>query len=601
MAWPRGDQPRQEGSNSLARREDRVPRLIVTKGADEGRQFDLAEPVIGIGRDKTNPIHLHDTEVSRRHLELHRLDNGHYRLLDVGSANGTLVNRQPIRDALLKPGDHIQVGQSILVYAGNRTEAPTPSLADQIRLITQQDRDVSSAIIKTIGENDGSRLLAQPDRAATDWLKSRLLNLGVIYQTIQAVSQILDIDPMLDRIMELIFDSIEADHGCIMLRDADSQQFVPKAVRYREGSNRQEKIAISRTIMEHVLQEKQGVLVSDAAKDDRFNAGHSIARFNMHEVICVPMKGRHEIVGVLFLDTKSNLRELMDRGVAKPTGKFSPDHLTLAGAIAHQAALAVEETRYHQALIQAEQLAAVGQTIAALSHHIKNIMQGVVFGSDLVNKGLDENELDLVRKGWQMVQRNQSKIHALVMDMLSYSKEREPSIEAVELNPLIEEVLEVVHGRAQEKQIRLEFYPSAKIRQVPADREGIHRALLNIVSNALDAVDDRPNAQVAVQTLLESGGDWVRVIVLDNGVGIPVEQRETIFKPFFSSKGARGTGLGLAVSRKIFREHGGDITVHSEMNKGSKFILRLPMRSPHSVDSLGTVELPPLPPEDTEG
>ena len=99
----------------------------------------------------------------------------------------------------------------------------------------------------------------------------------------------------------------------------------------------------------------------------------------------MPMKGRHETLGVLYLDTHSQRRDVVGRGSA--AGKFTEDHLALAIAIAHQAALAVEETRYHQAMVQAERLAAVGQTIAALSHHIKNILQGLRSGSDILEHG----------------------------------------------------------------------------------------------------------------------------------------------------------------------------------------------------------------------
>src|SRR4029079_13696638 len=118
----------------------------------------------------------------------------------------------------------------------------------------------------------------------------------------------------------------------------------------------------------------------DVQADVRFHAVESLHKHNIREAICVPMKGRREIVGVLFLDTQSTLKQIVSRG--EETGKFSEDHLTLASAIAHQAAIAVEESRYHQALVHAERLAAVGQTIAAMSHHIKTIMQGIRFGSD---------------------------------------------------------------------------------------------------------------------------------------------------------------------------------------------------------------------------
>src|SRR5205823_7484840 len=202
-------------------------------------------------------------------------------------------------------------------------------------------------------------------------------------------------------------------------------------------------------------------------------------------------------LGVLYLDTAIAPRDALDEPLAP--SRFTEDHLKLAIAIAHQTALAVEDTRYHQAMVQAERLAAIGQTIAALSHHIKNILQGLRSGSDILNMGLAEKDETLLLQGWKIVQKNQGKISDLVMDMLSYSKEREPLIEDTDLNALVREVLEVVEGRAKEAGIRLD----SKLDALPVaqvDAQGIHHALLNIVSNAFDAVEDRPDPRVGVAT-----------------------------------------------------------------------------------------------------
>lgn len=576
-----------------------MARLIVIKGPDEGKQFDLpAGETVSIGRDRNNRLVLHDTEVSRRHAEI-APQNGTFHIRDVGSANGTLVNTQPVRDVALSPGDHITLGQTILVFSAARTErppGPAPEIASQIRLISRKDEEVPSAIVKTVAEDEGSRILARPDEAGTQWLKTRLASLSVMYETTQAVSHILDLDQLLDRILELIFNSIPADHGCVMLRNPDAGEFDPKAVRFREGVSRHEKMTVSRTIMDWVLEQKQGVLISDAARDTRFATGNSITKFNIREVICVPMKGRHETHGVLFLDTVA--KKVVAGGTEETPSKLTEEHLSLAIAIAHQAALAVEETRYHQAMVQGERLAAIGQTIAALSHHIKNIMQGILFGSDMVRSAMTDKDDELLHKGWRLVEKNQGKIHDLVMDMLSFSKERDPLIESTDLNRVAEEVIDVVRGRAEEKGVRLDVRLSPTLPLVPADPDGVHKALLNVVSNALDAVEDREDPYVGVQTLLEPNGQWARIVVLDHGPGIPPEKMGDIFKPFTSTKGARGTGLGLPVSRKIFREHGGDVVVESKVGIGSKFILRLPMKSPHLPDpsGSGSQERPSLPP-----
>src|SRR5579872_7139599 len=140
-----------------------LPRLIVTRGVDEGKQFELADGAHSVGRGASNRIGLDDTEVSRRHAEIRRTPDG-YRLLDLSSANGTFVNGQSVRDVLLQPGDQIQIGQSLLVYSANRHELPPAGdLADRINLIARQDLELSSAIVKTIGDTEGSRILARPD------------------------------------------------------------------------------------------------------------------------------------------------------------------------------------------------------------------------------------------------------------------------------------------------------------------------------------------------------------------------------------------------------------------------------------------------------
>lgn len=576
-----------------------MPRLIVIKGADEGKQFELADAAYSVGRDAANQIRLHDTEVSRRHAEF-RHAGGAYRLADVGSANGTFVNNQPVKDVELRSGDHIRIGQSILVYSAGRSDAQKAGdLNDRIRMVSRPEVELSSSIVKTIGETEGSRILSQPDQAETPWLKNALANLAIMYETIQAVSHILDLDQLLERIMDLIFRSIEADRGCIMLRNPNTGQFEPKAVRWREEVGKEEKIALSRTIMDHVLREKQGVLVSDAASDARFSTGKSIVRYGIREAICVPMKGRHETLGVIYLDTRTSAREALAQD--DPAGKFTEDHLALAIAIGHQAALAIEGTRYHQALIQAERLAAIGQTIAALSHHIKNILQGLRSGGEILKMGMGTKDDELLQKGWKIFEKSQGKIYDLVMDMLSYSKEREPALEETDLNTVVRDVVDLLAGRAEEESIQLETRLAEKLPIIQFDPEGLSRALLNIVSNALDAVAERKQPQVAVVTVLDPVEGWARIEVLDNGTGIPPQKVTDIFKPFVSTKGAKGTGLGLAVSRKILREHGGDIVVQSQPGKGSKFILRLPIKSPLQGDAVSaTMPDIPLPPEPTE-
>ncbi|MCS7022446.1 MAG: ATP-binding protein [Gemmataceae bacterium] len=555
-----------------------MARLIVTRGVDEGRQYELVEPVVTIGRHSTNTIILHDIQVSRRHLEVRALPGGGHQVRDLGSGNGTWVNGRAVIETVLRSGDTITVGQTVLLYlSGGESGGNGP--ADR----TERVRWVAGApvvnyppeLVRTISSEWGSRILREP-QITSEWVRLQLTGLALLYQAADAVSHILDLDQLLHRLLELVLSTLEADHGCIVLLESGGR-LDPRAVRYRPGVPQEDAWTVSRTIVEHVLREGKGLLISDVAGDARFQSVESLQRHHVREVICVPLRGRRETVGVLFLDTQSSVKQLLQN--YPHGGKFREDHLTLVMAVAHQAAIAVEESRYHQALVQAERLAAIGQTIAALSHHIKNIMQGIRFGAEMVRTGLRDDDRDLLAKGWRLVERNQERIDQLILDMLSYSKEREPVLEPTDLNALCEDVLEVVRGRAAEAGITVHWQPAQGLEQVPCDPEGIHRALLNVVSNALEAVEGRPDAQVTVRTAQEGDGEWAAIHVTDNGPGIPPEEQEAIFQPFVSSKGTRGTGLGLPVSRKILREHGGDVLVHSAVGQGSCFTLRLPIRA----------------------
>ncbi|MBL8825154.1 MAG: FHA domain-containing protein [Planctomycetia bacterium] len=555
--------------------------LYVIQGSDEGKRFELTTQVVGLGREANNTVRLHDTEASRRHSELRLLPNGTHQLLDLGSSNGTFVNGKMIKDVVLKPGDEIRIGQTTLVYlalSGNEetvtVEQPKNKSAE-VDLVGKPADDVPSAIVKTVSDTAGARLLAKPtETAANPWLRNALANLSVMYQATQAVSHIVDNDQLLDRIMDLIFETIQADRGCFMLRH-DNDRFEAKSIRFREGKEQREKITISKTIMDHVLKKGLGVLTSDAAHDKRFRAGPSVQEQGIREALCVPMKGRHETIGVLYLDVKANMADLAQQG--EGTTRLTEDHLMLAAAIAHQAALALEDTRYYRAMMQSERLAAVGQTIAAISHHIKNILQGLKSGSDLLKLGINEDNRPLLLQGWKTLEKNQVRIYDLVMDMLSYSKEREPSLEETDLTTVANEVIDLLEGRARELNITIEKKYDPLLKPLQADAEGLHKALLNIVSNAVDALQETNDATITISTVLENNGRWAQLVVQDNGPGIPPEIQANIFKPFVSTKGSKGTGLGLAVSRKIMREHGGDVILHSSLGHGAKFIMRLPL------------------------
>lgn len=545
--------------------------LFVIRGRDQGNRFEIDEGSFGLGRDAANPIQLHDTEVSRKHAELHRQGDV-FSLVDLHSSNGTFVNDEKVDSRDLRSGDRVRVGRTLMIFTGSE-ETVRENLEDLIHIVGDQFSGDDSRIVQSMGHQEGSSLFDTIQPSSSPWLARARSNLQIMYRTALAVSHTLDIDELLHRILELIFEWVEADRGCIMLVDQTTDLLEPKVHRNRQGAQK-DTIHISRRILDYVMQHKEGVLTSDATDDQRWDPGGSIVQSGVREAICAPMQGRYGVVGVIYIDTFTTPGQILQHG-GRPQ-RFSDEHLKLMIAIAHQAALAIEDTSYYSAMVQAERLAAVGQAIATLSHHIKNILQGIRGGSYLIEEGLKSDEPDVVRKGWNIVDKNQEKISNLVLDMLTFSKQREPELTASDLNHVTEEVVDLMRIRAEEVGVQLIWTPADNMPLVTFDPDGLHRAILNVVTNAVDACEGRQDARVQVSTQNIDQESLVRVVVEDNGVGIPSEDLKKVFTMFESRKGGRGTGLGLPVSQKILQEHGGDIHVESTVHVGSRFLLEIP-------------------------
>ncbi len=549
--------------------------LFVIQGRDQGRRFELDAPVVGVGRDASNAIRLHDVEVSRRHAQIVQTAEI-FRLADLGSSNGTFVNEQPIEQHVLQSGDRVQVGRTLMIFTGNEDRSSL-DLAAEVDIIERGPASDGSRIVSSMSQDPGSHIFSDAELSASPWLARARSNLQIMYRTALAVSHTLDIDQLLQRIMELIFEWVEADRGCVMLVDWESGEAIPKVYRTRRDTRSSERMRISQTILDYVLEHREGVLTSDAREDERWDPAASILKMGVREAICVPMQGRYGMVGVIYIDTYTPPGQVVQN---RHVNRFSDEHLKLMVAIGHQAALAVEDTSYYSALVQAERLAAVGQTIATLSHHVKNILQGIRGGSYLIEEGLKNADTELVRKGWNIVDKNQEKISNLVMDMLTFSKERQPEKVPADLNQVGGEVVELMQARAVEAGVKLVWQPAADMPLLHFDPDALHRAILNVVTNAIDACEGVLEGRVTLSTECVAEQSLARVTVEDNGEGIAPDDLQKVFSLFESRKGLRGTGLGLPVSQKILREHGGEIRVESVPNVGSKFHLEFPAVSP---------------------
>jgi PAS domain S-box-containing protein len=225
------------------------------------------------------------------------------------------------------------------------------------------------------------------------------------------------------------------------------------------------------------------------------------------------------------------------------------------------------------------QLESIGILISSVSHGVKGLLNGLDGGMYLVNTGMQKDKPERVTQGWEMVQRNVDRIRGMVMNILYYAKEREPNHEPLSAVAIGEEVLSVLADKAQELGIALEPDFAADTGEFAADHQAMRSMLVNLLENSLDAcrVDDKKDAH-QVSFVIRGEPDGVVFEISDNGIGMDQETREKAYSLFFSSKGAKGTGLGLFIADKITKAHGGSIQLESALDKGSRFIVQIPRK-----------------------
>lgn len=537
--------------------------LTVIQGPDKGRRFELPdnEPQL-IGRS-SEALPLSDSTVSRRHAEL-TPDAGAWYLRDLQSQNGTYVNGVRLAERfLLRPGDQVRCGSTLFVFG---TTESRPS--DAVRLLPPDLLDAN--IERALASNEDSVILSEPEPRA-----AAAEHLRVIYQLTTLLTRDLDPDELLRQVLELTFAEFRPERGFILFASGPDEEPRAAAVRYASPPRDEQsaRINVSRTIVQHVLRGAEGVLSSNAMTDPRFRAGDSVQSFHIRSAICSPIKFRDRLYGVIYIDSS----------VANFT--FSSGQLALLNAIGQHAGLALANQELYAHKLRAERLAAIGETVASLSHSIKNILQGLRGGADVVEMGLKKDDLKIARGGWDILRRNIDRIMSLATNMLAFSRQRRVEVELTKLAGLIDECAQLMESQCAERKVALLADPDPDMPPVPIDPGMVHQALMNLIGNAVEAVEPDKGV-VTIRThyhtgpraaaLLQGSNAVAEILIIDNGPGIPPAKQKWIFEPFNSTKGIRGTGLGLAVAKRVVDEHHGRISLDSAPGRGATFRVLLP-------------------------
>lgn len=249
-----------------------------------------------------------------------------------------------------------------------------------------------------------------------------------------------------------------------------------------------------------------------------------------------------------------------------------------SGQIAQVVEMSTDVTRMHE--LQ-DHLVSLGLMISSVSHGVKGLLTGMDGGMYILDAGIEKENMDDIRDGRGIIRTTSERIKTAVLDILYYAKERALDWETLDVHGFAEDTASTIQSRLQGTDITFHTEYGDDLGDMDVDTEAVRSALLNILNNAVDAclADERKERHAIVfSAFADDDEDEVVFDITDNGTGMSKATMDNLFTLFFSTKGKKGTGLGLFITQKIVRQHGGHIAATSTFGQGSHFRITLPRR-----------------------
>ncbi len=337
------------------------------------------------------------------------------------------------------------------------------------------------------------------------------------------------------------------------------------------GRNLEEK----NSLLIKTVKEQRSFNVEDALTDPEVNP-EILRWFESRAFASVPLIARDKSIGLIAVDNRLTMRPITSADIG------------FLNLLANQAALAIENSRLYSnlqeintqllntqtRLIHSEKLAALGEVVASIAHEIKNPLVSIGGFARRLERNLRDNSAE--KKYMRIVLKEVNRLENVLNQTLAYSKEIPLPSRAQAVNRIIEDSLSILEGEIKERNISVSKELDPNLPSLPSDPEQIKQIFLNLFLNAIQAMGK--NGQLSVKTLVAHPGkrDVLQIEVKDTGGGIPQEDLDNIFNPFFTTK-HDGTGLGLAITHKIITRYGGEIEVVNHPGAGATFVIRFPL------------------------
>ena len=527
-----------------------MAKLVVTAGEIDQREFRFDGDIV-IGRSSDCDVRIPRPSISRHHAKI-RLTHGRYYITDLKAPHGIILNGTRVRKSELRDGDRIQLGDCELAFQLSE---------DSVLPQSEVHADTGATIISSLDTR--KPVSGESDLADTAKVRQLKTYLKILQEVAETACGTLEIDGLLKRILEQLLRVFpHATHAQAVLLDMPEAGNTLHLATSREGQS-STNVKISATLLNLAIHDRKAVLAADAAEDDRFRGAASIVGQSLCSIMCSPLIVGDKALGAIQVDTTSS---------ATP---FRMDDLRLLATVAGQMAVAAESARLHHELMAKERLAAVGETISSLVHCIKNVLNALQGGAYILDLGIKKQDSEKTGKGWEMVKRNTDFMLDLTKDMLAYCKKEVIHREPADLAELLNNTMLMIQQSASQKGIDASLTFNTELPEVEIDPTGMKRVVLNLLTNAVEACSE--GEQVKLIAGVVEAEQKILMTIQDTGPGIPEEIRERLFEPFFTTKGSHGTGLGLALVKKVISDHGGNVEVESEVGKGTAFHISLPL------------------------
>lgn len=562
------EEPRLNAPALIVRPKSMLPRLLP--------EYRIVKFPAMIGRHHTNDIELPFDSVSRYHARIEVV--GHQlKVQDLKSSNGTFINGRRVQTGSIQDQDVLAFGsvEFTVSHAVHEPETPAPptsgrhreeSSETSVHFVAEDRPEQPQNVVEAdIGE-DSARIAALNEEITdSDHFKRAKERLVTLYRLQEVLRSTTDEKKLLEGVLDLLFQAMPLDRGAVLTRAGDPNSFQALAARSRDTGDgdpkNRDSIGISKTVLMRSLKNKVAILTSDAAADTRFNAADSILLHRIHSVICVPLISCDHFFGFIYLDTSHSIRA------------FNKEDLTFVASVAGEVSVHLLNLRMLQENIRNERMAAIGQTITGMAHNIKNVLILSSGGMELMARRLDDKSYDSIGETWNLVKRGIDRINQMVKDMLDYSRARVVEKFRCNVNDMLCEVQSTFSQVMKNRGVECVLELDRKAPAVMLDVDGLDKAICNLLTNALEVVPER-NGKIILRSRYEDARTLL-VEVEDNGPGIPAEVLPRLFTPFFTTKGAKGTGLGLAMTKKFVEDMGGKISVTTEDGAGTCFAIRI--------------------------